>query len=357
MSAIAPRPSGSHNDGQKPPEMFRCKTGGEWKPWSSFSKKQQKLVQDKLNRRVRIDAANTGMVCRIHTGEPVKEIQCEGPCNQILVLDKFSKNNRTNGVNICKACQHWVNTQEPGYAPWAGPNTDLDPLEEMDDFEARLPTEPSDIFDFQDDRPLAPITGTDGLSGLDDDETGVASLKFAGLDINHARQDIVPPRLDTESVTSSRPSIGSTMSKIATEPSPEELGTSSLWFSRAQIAQRQTSGRVIYNAWDSNGNKHQLSKTPTVQSEQSSVVGGMARSSSSRAHNLENSRLEAVSISRPQNAINTKKPATGGTWAGNRQADRKQLTEKEHRELQRNMPQRQMIVPYGNDEDDSDDDE
>ncbi|EFQ30092.1 hypothetical protein CGRA01v4_00997 [Colletotrichum graminicola] len=347
------------------------KTGGEWKPWSSFSAKQQKLVQSKLNRRVRIDAANTGMVCRTHSGEPVKELQCEGPCNRIRALDQFSKNNRSNGVNICKACQHWVNTQEPGYAPWGGPNTDLDPLEENDDFETRLPTEPSDIFDLYDHRPLAPITGTDGLTKLEDDEAGAPSLKFAGLNITHARQSIAPPHLDTESVTSTQRASGSIISESASQPTPEDLGEASLWLSQAKIAQPQpqpqpqTSGRVTYNAWDSNGRQYQMSKTPTVQSGRSSVMSGMTPASSSRGQSLSNSRREtalnsrpqSVTNIRPQNSTNTSKPATGGTWdTKGRSSDRKHLTEKEHRELQRNIPQRQVNFPYGNGEDDSDDD-
>ncbi|GKT57096.1 STC1 domain protein [Colletotrichum tofieldiae] len=330
MSTMAPRPNGHtsfylrlliditspNNEGQKLPEKFRCKTGGEWKPWSSFSKKQQKLVQDKLSRRVRIDAANTGMVCRIHSGEPVKEIQCEGPCNRILVLDKFSKNNRTNGVNICKACQHWVNTQEPGYAPWAGPNTYLDPLEEMDDFETRLPVDPSDIFDLHDDRPLAPITGTDGLTGLEDDETDVPSLKLAGLDISRTRRNIVPPRLDTESVASTRQTTGSITSKTTAQSSSEDLGKTSLWLSQAKIAQAQPSGRVTYNAWDSNGRQYQMSKTPTVQSGQSSVASSIAGASSSRSQALGNNRPNAVSNSRLQQSTDMGKATIGGTWAG-----------------------------------------
>ncbi|KDN66011.1 hypothetical protein CSUB01_00677 [Colletotrichum sublineola] len=354
----------TQNDGGKLPDKFRCKTGGEWKPWSSFSSKQQKLVQGKLSRRVRIDAANTGMVCRTHSGEPIKEIQCEGPCNRILALDQFSKNNRSNGVNICKACQHWVNTQEPGYAPWAGPKTDLDPLEEKDDFESRLPTDPSDLFDLHDYQPLAPITGTDGLTQLEDDETGAPSLKLAGLSINHAKQDITPPHLDTESVTSTRRGTGSIISESASHPTLEDLRETSLWLSQAKIARPQSSGRVTYNAWDSNGRQYQMSKTPTVQSGQSSMMSGMTPASSSRGQGLGNSGHEAVLNSRPQSATNIRpqttanvsKPGTGGTW-DRRRSDRKHLTEKEHRELQRNMPQRQMDVPYGNGEDDSDDDE
>ncbi|KAK2026913.1 hypothetical protein LX32DRAFT_723213 [Colletotrichum zoysiae] len=351
-------------NGQKLPDKFRCKTGGEWKPWASFSSKQQKLVQNKLNRRIHIDAANTGMICRIHSGEPVKEIQCEGPCNKIRPLDQFSKNNRSNGVNICKACQHWVNTQEPGYAPWGGPNTVLDPLEENDEFETRLPTEPSDIFDLHDYRPLAPITGTDGLTELDDDETGAPSLKFAGLSIDRGSQNIAPPHLDTESVTSTRRATGSAVSESASQPTLEDLGETSLWLSQAKIAQPQTNDRVTYNAWDSNGRQYQMTKTPTIQSGRSSAMSGMAPASGSRGQSLENSRREAALNNRlqstanirPQNTVNVSKPATGGTW-DRRRSDRKHLTEKEHRELQRNMPQRQMVVPYGNGEDDSDDDE
>ncbi|OBR05963.1 hypothetical protein CH63R_10083 [Colletotrichum higginsianum IMI 349063] len=346
MSAITPRPNGSpHNPGQKLPEKFRCKTGGEWKPLSSFSNKQQKLVLDKLGRRVRIDAANTGMNCRFHSGEPVKELQCEGPCSQILVLDQFSKNNRTNGVNICKACQHWINTQEPGYAPWAGPHTDLDPIEQMGDFEARMPAEPSDIVEFHDNRPLAPITGTDGLTALDNDETGLPSLGMAGLHIGHARRGLFAPRLDTKSISTPQ-----TTESVSSQAMTESMGATEWWFTQSGLARDQTGGRVIYNAWDSTGQKHELCKTPTVQSEQSSMMNSIAEASNSRSPNATDIRSQKTAIA--------KTPTTGGgTWAGNRQADRKQLSEKEHRELQRNMPQRQAIVPYGDYSDDSDDDE
>ncbi|KAK6226067.1 hypothetical protein QIS74_02114 [Colletotrichum tabaci] len=346
MSAITPRPNGSpHNLGQKLPEKFRCKTGGEWKPLSSFSNKQQKLVLDKLGRRVRIDAANTGMNCRFHSGEPIKELQCEGPCSQILVLDHFSKNNRTNGVNICKACQHWINTQEPGYAPWAGPHTDLDPIEQMGDFEARMPAEPSDIVEFHDNRPLAPITGTDGLTALDNDETGLPSLGMAGLHIGHARRGLFAPRLDTESISTPQ-----TTESVSSQAMTEGMGATKWWFTQSGLARDQTGGRIKYNAWDSTGQKHELCKTPTVQSEQSSMMNSIADASNSRSQNATDIRSQKTAIA--------KNPTTGGgTWAGNRQADRKQLSEKEHRELQRNMPQRQAIVPYGDYSDDSDDDE
>ncbi|WYZ37307.1 hypothetical protein EsH8_II_000813 [Colletotrichum jinshuiense] len=328
MSASTSRPNG-----------YRCKVGGEWKPWTSFSKKQQNIVQGKLSRRVRIDPGNTGMTCRVHSGEPVKEIQCEGPCDQIRGLDDFSKNSRSNGVYICKFCQHWVNTQEPGYAPWAGPNTQLDPLEEMDDFENRLPTEPSEIFDFHNnnDRPFAPITGTAGLDAADDDELGALSLRLAGLNTSNTGRKITAPCLDNESVVSTRRDTGSIISHST---NMRNLGPN-VWFSQAEIARDQTDRRIKYNAWDSNGQQHEIIKSPTVQSGRSSpltdaIVGG--------------------SNSHAKNNTHGKRPASGGPWAGDRTADRRQLSQQEHRELQKNMPQRKQIVPYG-DLDDGDDDE
>ncbi|OLN92089.1 hypothetical protein CCHL11_01563 [Colletotrichum chlorophyti] len=340
MSAYASRPNGPRNEGQKLPDKFRCKIGLEWKPWTSFSKKQQKLVTDKLARGVRIDAERTGMVCRQHSGEPVKEIQCEGPCSKVRPLDDFSKNNRSNGVYMCKLCQHWTNTQEPGYAPWAGPNTSLDPLEAKDDFERRLPTEPSDIFDFHDEneKPLAPITGTDGLIDLNGTEIDIP--RIAGLSISDVGRHIGTPSFGAESMASSRRFAGSIVSDSTNASQTGEINPTNYFFGQTGPGKNQASRRIQYNAWDSTGQQYQVTKSPTVQSGRSSP--SMLAAASARSHTESIVRGGGTSS---QSRFGGRKE---------RQADRKQLSEGEHRALQRNVPQR--TIQHGNLEgsDDSD---
>ncbi|OHE97632.1 hypothetical protein CORC01_07047 [Colletotrichum orchidophilum] len=350
MSANALRPNGPLNNGQKTTDKYRCKIGGEWRPWSSFSKKQQKLVQDKLDQRVSIDHANSGMVCRVHSGEPVKEIRCEGPCDKIQVLDQFSKNNRTKGVNICKSCQHWINTQEPGYTPWAGPNTQLDPLEDTDDYETRLPTEPSDIFDFHSEaeRPLAPVTGTNGIT-----VPGNVETKLQSLSINDsASHKITAPTLGIDSTAFANRKASSVISNNTETGSESLLKGPNIWFTHAKIAQSYRSG-IEYNAYDSTGQQHLKTKTHTVQSGHSSTMSSMAAASNSHAQTDERGRPQRASNAQ---AHNPARVVPSGPWPGDRQRDRKQLTEQEHRDLQRNRPSRQPVtVPYGNYDDDDDD--
>ncbi|KAK1481374.1 hypothetical protein CCUS01_04486 [Colletotrichum cuscutae] len=348
-SYYSSRPSSSQDLGEKlgenMAEKYRCKIGGEWKPMSGFSKKQQKLVQDKLDRHARVNRANTGMVCRIHSGEPVNEIRCEGPCDEIKTLDQFSKNNRTNGVNFCKSCQHWINTQEPGYTPWAGPNTQLDPLENTDDHASHLPTDPSEIFDFRSevDQPLAPLTGTNGLTAADDLSTRIESMGIEtrqpyiagpiGLgarNVGHASYNAGASGLDSESIASAATSAiaGTT-----------ETGR--------DYEFHNTFLDVDFNAYDSAGKKHIKTKVPTTQSSGSSMIKSR--------YTYEGGRPETGSNT---TALAASSVAPSGPWPGDRQRDRKQLTKVEHRALQRGRPQPQTIfnpIPYGNGDDDSDD--
>ncbi|KAK1674419.1 Stc1 domain-containing protein [Colletotrichum godetiae] len=349
-------PSSSQDLGQKlgqnMAEKYRCKIGGEWKPMSGFSKKQQKLVHDKLDRHARVNRANTGMVCRIHSGEPVNEISCEGPCDEIKTLDQFSKNNRTNGVNICKSCQHWINTQEPGYTPWAGPNTQQDLLEDSDEYDARLLTDPSEIFDFNSevDTPLAPITGTNGIATTDENDlqTGFQSLgletrqSYAGGPLGGlaARNYLNGGRnapvslLDSESIASAATSA--------------ILGTTDTAAARINNPFLD----INYNAYDPNGQKHLKTKAPTTQAGSSSRPSSM-KATSSRTQANEGGRPE----SGPKATVfATSSVAPSGPWPGNRQGDRKQLTNKEHRELQKGKPSRVFNpIPYGDDDEYSDD--
>ncbi|TDZ23259.1 hypothetical protein C8034_v009380 [Colletotrichum sidae] len=341
------RSNGPRNFGQKIPERFQCKVGGEWKPWSGFSKRQQKLVQDKLSKNQRIDPTRTGMVCRIHSGEPVKEIQCEGPCNLVRPLDDYSKNNRTNGVFICKPCQHWTNSQEPGYAPVAAPQNMRDPFEEADDFDNRLPTEPSDIFDFsqEDGKPVKPpIEGySSRYAGLGGPSSGPATGRSQ-----------VARRSDENTISTQR----TTASVLSENNDPSLLGESmaNMWLSSTH--ERET---IEHNAWDNTGRRYVQNKAPTTASGRGSSVAGSALPESTASRGVRpgmnhaprrlNTNLGAAQQDRP---IMTGGRSGFGT-AAERQNDRKPVSKQEQRDLQRGLPPRAPPVYMAYQDDDGED--
>ena len=65
---------------------YRCAAGGEWKSITEFAKNQQK----KITGRGRVDAANTGMICKEHNQAQIKlERTCEH-CFLTKPLSEFS---------------------------------------------------------------------------------------------------------------------------------------------------------------------------------------------------------------------------------------------------------------------------
>ena len=59
-----------------------------------------KDLEIKVKRGVNITAATTGMICREHSGEIARDLECHGPCHKILPLEAFSKNTRAKGENV-----------------------------------------------------------------------------------------------------------------------------------------------------------------------------------------------------------------------------------------------------------------
>ncbi|SPO03415.1 uncharacterized protein DNG_06098 [Cephalotrichum gorgonifer] len=92
--------------------QYRCAVGGEWKPPSNFSNKNLNALRSKVGRGQRVTPANTGMVCRDHSGEPRLERRCGGPCNQVKMLAEFSKSSLTTGRNWCQVCIRWKESQD-----------------------------------------------------------------------------------------------------------------------------------------------------------------------------------------------------------------------------------------------------
>lgn len=78
---------------------IRCDVGNEWKTPDHFSKnKLRQFISNK--RRTNATAANSGIACRVHSGEPETMLKCDGPCGKIYGLEHFSRNTRIRGIYV-----------------------------------------------------------------------------------------------------------------------------------------------------------------------------------------------------------------------------------------------------------------
>ncbi|RDW82112.1 hypothetical protein BP6252_03224 [Coleophoma cylindrospora] len=118
----------------------------------SFSQKEINAYLYKVSTGIRLNAITAKMCCRTCKGEQVHEMECEGPCGLVKVLDDFSKAQRYTGSRWCKACVNWKEAAEPGVVPVAAPNNDLAPDEEFEYFGSREGThDPEAGYDSDED--------------------------------------------------------------------------------------------------------------------------------------------------------------------------------------------------------------
>ncbi|KAG5983704.1 hypothetical protein E4U55_007453 [Claviceps digitariae] len=138
------------------PARYRCKVGGEWKPIQAFSAKQQRLIEQQVSGRGKVDAANSGMTCLEHSAACRLELRCD-LCGLVKPYTDFSKNMRKSDDPMCKRCTAWTETQEPGVVP--GPlETGHISLDEEENMRNRKTANmPADFFP-SDTLPQAPIT-------------------------------------------------------------------------------------------------------------------------------------------------------------------------------------------------------
>jgi hypothetical protein len=87
---------------------LRCDIGKEWKNSSEFSKNKLLDYVNRARRGAYVTPANSGISCRVHTGEPELKRQCQGPCGKVLPLSLFSKNTRVRGINVSLHVIHSV---------------------------------------------------------------------------------------------------------------------------------------------------------------------------------------------------------------------------------------------------------
>ncbi|KAI0137279.1 hypothetical protein BJ170DRAFT_711383 [Xylariales sp. AK1849] len=154
------------------PERFRCKVGGEWRKPHHFSKTQLAKWQNrKKSPNDGVTAANIGITCREHSGEPTLQLQCLGPCGLLKSRDKFSSSQRRNNLRWCVGCIRWQLQQSPDAVPVAAPNGFVS----QDEINGE--TRENEILPFEVDRneTAASDNGSDDLETDNEDEGGPAA--------------------------------------------------------------------------------------------------------------------------------------------------------------------------------------
>ncbi|KAK8130232.1 hypothetical protein PG999_002612 [Apiospora kogelbergensis] len=111
------------------PKKLWCHTAEHWEVQEKFSKNQKAIFHNAL-RRARQPLNNPAikalkMVCQLHSGQPVTEFKCHGPCSLFKHRDKFSKSQRRNKLRWCIECCEWRKRIDFDEVPVAHPNEDL----------------------------------------------------------------------------------------------------------------------------------------------------------------------------------------------------------------------------------------
>ncbi len=79
---------------------IRCDVGKEWKTPEHFSKTKLSQLANNMRRAKKATAANSGIACLVHSGEPETMLKCQGPCGKTYGLEHFSRNTRIRGVYV-----------------------------------------------------------------------------------------------------------------------------------------------------------------------------------------------------------------------------------------------------------------
>ncbi|KAM0554786.1 hypothetical protein ACHAPJ_006858 [Fusarium lateritium] len=306
----------------KVPTQYRCAAGGEWKSITEFSKTQLQ----KVTGRSRVDAANTGMICKEHNQAQFKsERKCD-ICKEKKPLSEFSGRSRTLEEFRCKQCTAWTEAAEPAVTPMPLATGHVSVEEETAE-KWKEPIHTADFFDHENDTGV-PISGPKAL-GLDttpsiqkafdqlvDPKTSTrtstsrttasetSSIVGGNMSVTSSRiGSALPPHLqgrleqltvdgDSTSASSkvmsqhSRPAVRQLPPhlrgrNVASSGMPEHFqqrtvsgGSSVSTATTVRKGQQEVvaTRQISYNAWDSKGQKHKAIKNPTVMSSSVSAV-------------------------------------------------------------------------------------
>ncbi|KAI8634180.1 hypothetical protein F5Y19DRAFT_202970 [Xylariaceae sp. FL1651] len=119
-------------DGSALPPTFTCSLCQKKKVPAEFSQAQiRKWHNKKRNDRYNeVDSVSIGLTCKAHIPGTSREMRCHGPCDRMLVPDRFSKNQRRNTQEPwCIDCTEWRLEFEGGEVPTPPPNCYIAPCE------------------------------------------------------------------------------------------------------------------------------------------------------------------------------------------------------------------------------------
>ncbi|KAJ4007200.1 hypothetical protein NW752_007821 [Fusarium irregulare] len=280
--------------------QYRCAVGGEWKDISEFSRSQQRRARPN-NRE------NSGMICLAHSQPSRAEITCT-VCCRTRPIDQYSNNERKSDNPRCQQCVAWDTDQEHGVTPIPLATGHVS-IEEDALKRYKEPTSCSEFFTHE--IPAAPITGPEALGLRSSESTNRAFAQVVGSSSSaRVASETSSVVNETMSVTSSRvtttfpPHLRARMEKSALEgksaseensksaattssqsvkmlpphlrkskleQSSEADSVSTATTMRKEKEETATSKKILYNAWDSKGVQHRVTKDPTVASSSASV--------------------------------------------------------------------------------------
>lgn len=94
---------------------FKCRHCSVFKTQDCYSKNEIAPYKHTLSQNpgMKPDSIKPLLRCRSCKGEQVQELECQGPCGQVKVLDLFSKAQRSRGNKWCMECVHWKEGHHP----------------------------------------------------------------------------------------------------------------------------------------------------------------------------------------------------------------------------------------------------
>lgn len=113
---------------------FKCRHCSVYKTQDCYSKNEIAPYKHQLSTTpgMKPNAISPLLRCRGCKGEQHQELECQGPCGQVKVLDQFSKAQRSRGNKWCMECVQWKEGHQPEVDMTLAPGSEPAPQAAMD---------------------------------------------------------------------------------------------------------------------------------------------------------------------------------------------------------------------------------
>ncbi|ESZ96846.1 hypothetical protein SBOR_2767 [Sclerotinia borealis F-4128] len=225
---------------------FKCRHCSIFKTQDCFSKNEIAPYKNQLaqNPSMKPNAVAALLRCRGCKGEQVQELQCEGPCGNVKVLDLFSKAQRSRGNKWCMECVHWKEAYHPEVDLAPAPGSELG-------------------------REVTTNVAPEETTGSSYAASVIAlSQKTASLAIGSAS--------NSRNENYSQSSMSNPFEGARSVDTPVD---SVVWTTQDSRRIRRVGNPIQYNAYDANGVRHTQKKTMTSTSIATSTIGESSSSS------------------------------------------------------------------------------